>query len=116
MSLNSDGQHNLLATKLFIPRLRSQTILRQRLIAHLNSLLDRRLALVCAPAGYGKTTLLVSWVAQLRDARVAWISLDKEDDESLLFWRYLLSALDLGELSWPLPQADEGRVIRLLST
>jgi LuxR family maltose regulon positive regulatory protein len=62
-----------------------------------------RLVLVSAPAGYGKTTLLSSWIAQ-REPRmhVAWVSLDVDDNDPARFWAYVTAALqtvgaDLGE-------------------
>ncbi len=58
----------------------------------LNGGLDKALILVSAPAGYGKTTLLSSW---LRETRIssAWLSLDKSDNDPVHFLQYFLSAL-----------------------
>src|SRR5919202_1877466 len=57
----------LLGTKLYRPRLRGQLVMRPDLLARLNDLLDpgRKLALICAPAGFGKTTLVAMWLSQL---------------------------------------------------
>jgi ATP/maltotriose-dependent transcriptional regulator MalT len=115
-SWNIDRQHTLLTTKLFLPRLRRQTILRHRLFARLDTLLGRRLALICAPAGYGKTTLLSSWVERWQSEKVVWLSIDREDNEPLNFWRYLLSALEVSDLSVLPSQAEQDRVIRLILT
>ncbi len=56
----------LLQTKLHIPTLRSSYVPRPRLIARLNAGLDGKLTLISAPAGYGKTTLVTEWLADLR--------------------------------------------------
>ena len=58
--------------------------------------LECPLTLVSAPAGFGKTTLLSTWVLSLptEHPRIAWISLDEGDNEPVLFWMYVLTALD----------------------
>ena len=70
----------LLKTKLFVPPARPELISRPRLIERLNEGLDRRLTLVSAPAGFGKTTLLSEWVAGA-GRPVAWLSLDEGDND-----------------------------------
>ena len=82
----------LLRTKLFVPPARTSQITRPRLLELLNGGMDRALILVSAPAGYGKTTLLSSW---LRETRIssAWLSLDIRDNDPLHFLQYFLSAL-----------------------
>jgi LuxR family maltose regulon positive regulatory protein len=82
----------LLTTKLYVPPVRPKLVHRPRLIERLNEGLDRKLALVSAPAGFGKTTLLSEWVAGT-DRPVAWVSLDKGDDDLTRFWAYLITAL-----------------------
>jgi LuxR family maltose regulon positive regulatory protein len=82
----------LLQTKLYIPPTRPELVPRPRLIERLNVGLNRKLTLVSAPAGYGKTTLLSEWVAQIRD-QIAWLSLDKEDNDPVCFWAYVIAAL-----------------------
>ncbi len=86
----------LLATKFFIPSSPHALLHRPRLIALLNMSLECPLTLVSAPAGFGKTTLLSNWVHSLppERTRVAWVSLDEGDNEPVLFWRYVLTALD----------------------
>ena len=81
----------LLATKLHIPPLRSNLIRRPRLIQRLNDGLapDRRLILVSAPAGYGKSTLLSEWVSQV-DLPAAWLSLGAEENTPARFWSYFI--------------------------
>jgi LuxR family transcriptional regulator, maltose regulon positive regulatory protein len=69
---------------------------RPRLIELLNMSLECPLTLVSAPAGFGKTTLLSTWVQSLppERPRIAWVSLDEGDNEPVLFWMYVLTALD----------------------
>ena len=74
----------LVATKLYVPRLRPGVVARPRLLDRLGG---GRLTLVSAPAGFGKTTLLASWLAQAEDGRsVAWLSLDASDEDPASFW------------------------------
>jgi LuxR family transcriptional regulator, maltose regulon positive regulatory protein len=82
----------LLATKLFIPRTQPELVARPRLIKQLKDNLYRKLSLISAPAGFGKTTLASEWVAQCQQP-VAWVSLDQEDSDPGCFLSYLISAL-----------------------
>ncbi|SDS77835.1 LuxR C-terminal-related transcriptional regulator [Microterricola viridarii] len=88
----------ILATKLFAPAPRSQAVDRPRLVDELDAGLrgGRRLSLVSAPAGFGKSTLLSAWVAALRarsGVRAAWLSLDEGDNDPARFLAYLSAAL-----------------------
>jgi LuxR family maltose regulon positive regulatory protein len=87
----------LLGTKLFLPRPRAQLVPRERLTALVDRGLDARLLLVSAPAGFGKTTLVVGRLQAAtqppRAAAVAWLSLDPGDDDPATFWTYVVSAL-----------------------
>jgi LuxR family maltose regulon positive regulatory protein len=82
----------LLSTKLFVPSLRHNRVNRPRLFEWMNRGLDKALVLVSAPAGYGKTTLVSSW---LHDIGVpsAWISLDEADNDPIRFLQYFILAL-----------------------
>lgn len=82
----------LLRTKLFIPRPRSSLVSRPRLTDRLNAGLERKLTLVAAPAGFGKTTMLVEWVPQSLRC-VTWLSLDAGDNDPSRFWGYVISSL-----------------------
>jgi LuxR family maltose regulon positive regulatory protein len=82
----------LLTTKLYIPPVRPDLVSRPHLIQRLNEGLDRKLTLISASAGFGKTTLLSEWAAGT-DRPVAWVSLDEGDDELTRFWAYLITAL-----------------------
>jgi LuxR family maltose regulon positive regulatory protein len=82
----------ILATKLYVPPPRPEAVPRPRLIERLNDGLRCRLTLVCAPAGFGKTTLLGEWVATL-PRPAAWLSLDEGDNDPTRFLSYLVAAL-----------------------
>jgi LuxR family transcriptional regulator, maltose regulon positive regulatory protein len=82
---------HLLQTKFYVPHIRSNQVSRPRLFDLLNSGLDKKLILVSAPAGYGKTTLVSTWLKETAIAS-AWLSLDTEDNDPVRFLRYLLTA------------------------
>jgi LuxR family transcriptional regulator, maltose regulon positive regulatory protein len=82
----------LLATKIHVPITRSRLVARARLVQQLNEALEQRLALISAPAGYGKTTLVSSWVQSLKTP-VAWLSLDEADNDPTRFLSYLVATL-----------------------
>ncbi|HET7088678.1 MAG TPA: LuxR C-terminal-related transcriptional regulator [Anaerolineae bacterium] len=89
-------QHSLLATKLRPPHLRARLVRRPRLTAHLDEALQHRLTLISAAAGSGKTTLLSEWQDAARRQRwpIAWVSLDKGDNDPVRFWSHVTAALD----------------------
>lgn len=86
----------LLQTKLNIPVIRENIVARRRLIKQLNDGLigkngfSRRLTLVSAPAGYGKTTAVLQWLTGL-ELEVLWLSLDEEDNDPVRFMSYLVA-------------------------
>ncbi len=82
----------ILSTKLFIPRPRKNLISRQRLIDRLNAGQDKKLTLIAAPAGFGKTTLLSEWIPRSPHC-VTWLSLDEGDNSPSRFWMYFIAAL-----------------------
>jgi LuxR family maltose regulon positive regulatory protein len=82
----------ILATKLYVPPPRPEAVPRPHLIERLNEGLHRKLILVCAPAGFGKSTLLSEWVATL-PRPAAWLSLDEGDNDPTRFLTYLVAAL-----------------------
>lgn len=82
----------LLNTKLYIPSLRPNLVSRPRLIKILNAVRTRKLTIVSAPAGYGKTTLVSSWALGL-DIPVCWLSLDENDNDLVRFLKYVVVAL-----------------------
>jgi len=88
--------NELFEPKFRLPRLQATLVARERLWSRLDAGLEAqsRLLLLCAPAGFGKTTLLGQWLS-LRRARlplVTWISLDSGDNDPLRFWRYMITA------------------------
>src|SRR6266487_4945782 len=116
------GQDVLLATKLHVPRPRPGFVPRPRLVQALGEGLARRLILVCAQAGSGKTVVLADW-APSGDRPVAWLSLDAADNDPVRFWRHVIAALDQARpgiagrvgplLGPPAPASFEGLVTAL---
>jgi len=82
----------LIATKIQVPRRRSGLLPRQRLVNFFHAHLDRKLILLSAPAGYGKTTLLTEF-AHDTDLPVCWYTLDAFDQDLHAFLEYLISAI-----------------------
>ncbi len=91
----------LINTKFFLPIVRKGRIDRHRLLNQLNKelqqadLFTRKLTLISAPPGYGKTTLAVDWLKSL-SLHTLWLTLDENDNEPVLFLAYFIEAL--GEL------------------
>ncbi|MBL8148201.1 MAG: hypothetical protein JNL34_17630 [Anaerolineae bacterium] len=89
----------LLQTKLHPPRVLAHALARPRLWERLDAAVDSPLIVVSAPAGYGKTTLVSSWI-QYQQAipgsqfTSAWLSLDERDSDLVVFLRYLCASLD----------------------
>ncbi len=79
-------------TKILLPRRRADVLSRPRLLEFLNQHLDRKLLLVCAPPGYGKTTLLVDFAHQT-SVPVCWYSLAPSDADPQVFLEYLVAAI-----------------------
>ncbi|MBW2091233.1 MAG: HTH-type transcriptional regulator MalT [Deltaproteobacteria bacterium] len=117
----------LLATKLFIPRARPDLVQRTRLHEHLNTGLRRKLTIISATAGFGKTTLLSAWCDSILAQKipVAWLSLDADDNDPARFWAYLIGSLgvikkDINEtvlalLSSPNPSPIETVITALIN-
>jgi LuxR family maltose regulon positive regulatory protein len=82
----------ILTTKLYIPPPRPNVVLRPRLTERLNQGLHRKLTLIAAPAGFGKTMLASMWIAGC-GRPAAWLSLDAEDSDPTRFLTYLVAAL-----------------------
>ena len=96
----------LLRTKLYTPPLRRKQVPRPRLIERLNAALvlddkyrglHRKLTLISAPAGFGKTTLVSEWAQAMGEATppiaIAWLSLDESDNDPTRFLSYSIAAL-----------------------
>ena len=82
----------LIRTKLHLPLTRQELVPRPRLQARISEGLRGPLTLITAPAGFGKTTLVASCIAG-RGLPVAWLSLDKNDNQAGRFLNYLVAAL-----------------------
>lgn len=122
----------ILATKLYVPPTRPEFIARPRLVERLNKGLHRKLTLISAPAGFGKTTLVSHWINQnnegrtmkadsiagflhnssfiIHPSRVAWLSLDDGDNDPIRFQTYLVAAFQT-----IMPHLGEG-VLAVLQT
>src|SRR5215217_4468992 len=108
--MNSSGEPDVDPLRLIVkPKLRAlvprhEQVIRPRLLEHLGGASNRRITLVSAPAGYGKTTLLAQWL-QAGDAglSVAWISLDEQDNDQVRLWTHIVEALQLAA-----PEEDFG--------
>ncbi|MFC1923452.1 LuxR C-terminal-related transcriptional regulator [Chloroflexota bacterium] len=87
----------LLTTKLYIPPTRPVLVPRPRLIKQINEGLDRKLTLISAPAGFGKTTLVTEWLDVKNESQVenkiAWLSLDEGDNDPARFLSYFITSL-----------------------
>src|SRR5690242_8354901 len=91
----------VLVTKLFIPPPRPTVVPRPRLIERLNEGPHRKMTLISAPAGFGKTTLASAWIAGC-GRPTAWLSLDEGDNDLARFLIHLVAAVqtiaaDIGE-------------------
>lgn len=101
----------LLTTKLHVPQPHARLLSRPHLIERLQAGLARSLTLIAAPAGFGKTTALASWV-QRAQRPIAWVSLDAGENDPVQFWTYALTALEevhpgLAETSLTMLQAPQ---------
>lgn len=86
------GENPLLLTKMCIPRLHRALVSRTPLLERLTEGMYRKLTLVSASAGFGKTVLLSEWATHCRWP-VAWVSLDSNSNDPTHFWHYLITAL-----------------------
>jgi ATP/maltotriose-dependent transcriptional regulator MalT len=122
-------QNELLKTKLFIPVSKS-SVKRSQLFSMLDNGLQNRLTLVTAPAGFGKSSLIADWIHLNRkserpegnpDYISAWLSLDKEDNDSRRFLTYFTAALQSADrslgsgVSSALETADDINIENLLT-
>ncbi|MBN1935819.1 MAG: hypothetical protein JW934_14210, partial [Anaerolineae bacterium] len=116
----------LLTTKLYIPPPRPALVPRPRLAKRLDEglRLGHKLTLISAAAGSGKTTLLSEWgvgVQRATHQRVAWLSLDEDDNDPARFWTYVIAALQairpqVGQSVLPMLQGTQPPPIRSILT
>lgn len=86
------GAYPLLATRFFLTPLPLTSILRSRLIERLGQGLQVPLTLVCAPPGFGKSSLIRQWIHDQPGLNAGWLSLEASDQDWGLFFRYLVAA------------------------
>ncbi len=111
----------ILTTKLKRPLLRPNLVLRPRLAQLLEQAGERPLTLICAPAGYGKTTVTISWLTAQATGHVCWLSLDEGDNDPVRFWTYVMAALQtavpgVGEQSLALLHSPQSPPFSLVLT
>jgi LuxR family maltose regulon positive regulatory protein len=114
----------ILATKLYIPRLRPNVVSRPRLLERLNEGLHHNLTLISAPAGFGKTTLVSAWVQGL-ERPTAWLSLGAGENDPTAFLTYFITAVQtiapnvgagvMGALHAPQPPSLDAMLTALLN-
>jgi LuxR family maltose regulon positive regulatory protein len=93
---DQDKVEQLLSTKFYIPATRKDLVSRQRLIRPMKDGLRRKLTLISAPAGFGKTTVVCEWIEDFlsnssdedqENNIIAWLSLDEKDNDPVRFHR-----------------------------
>ncbi len=95
---------SLLKTKLYIPQTRPQLVPRPHLLERLNQGVRGKLIVVSAPPGFGKSTLITTWIDHfskngtgndsIQPVDFAWVSLDELDNDPVRFWTYVFAALE----------------------
>ncbi len=90
--MSLDQSKLLIQTKLHAPSVRPDQVARPHLIGMLSGGMDKKLTLVSAPAGYGKTALVSAWLKG-SGTRCAWLSLDSGDNDPMRFLQYLIGAI-----------------------
>ena len=112
-----DRRQSLIVVKTRVPQRRAGLVRRTEIIERLVDDLHRKVTLIQAPAGYGKTTVLMQWAESDPVRRFGWVTLENTDNDPVLLWRYLLLAIQalapgFGDragrlLAQPQPDLDE---------
>ena len=115
----------LLKTKLAIPPIRADLVSRPRLLKKLDEGVNKKLSLLSAPPGFGKTTLLSEWIHK-KKYPCAWFSIDERDNDPISFLTYLVAALQTLDKNWgapalelvqsPRPPSFESAIITLVNS
>lgn len=82
----------LLQTKFLAPAYNPKSVQRERLLKRLSPRHARKMVLISAPAGYGKTTLVAQWLHNYSE-NSCWLSLDQYDNEPQRFWEYFIGSI-----------------------
>src|SRR4051812_49368574 len=118
--------NTLLQTKFYTPHWDTNLVARLRLRARLNDVLQRKLTLISAPAGFGKTMLVSEWLAtypstndEAQRPKFCWLSLDEGDNDPLRFFAHFIAALQpaapmLGQLADLILQASQMPAVETL--
>ena len=109
--LSQNSNIEIIQTKLNRPPVPHDLVARQHLLDRLNGRLNRPMSLVCAPAGYGKSTLVSEWLEHCK-LPFAWLSLNETENDLRLFLSYFLAAVntihpEIGEEILPLLKGQE---------
>ncbi|MCX6048519.1 MAG: hypothetical protein NT075_25730 [Chloroflexi bacterium] len=121
--------NTLLQTKLYRPHWDAALVARPHLVTRLNDALQRRLTLIAAPAGFGKTMLVSEWLASFdapnaefaQPPHACWLALDEGDNDPVRFFAHFMAALQmvapsLGQLAEMLLQAPQLPAVETLMT
>ena len=102
----------LLSSKINVPYSTAEALERPRLYDFFQDSPLKRITIVRAPAGYGKTTLLTQWLKHLQEP-VAWLAIDRADNDPIRYWTYVFSAVakacetDVDQVLAPLLQSQD---------
>lgn len=88
-------EKGFIKSKINIPKVKEKLVNRAELFNKLSEAINYRVTLITAPAGFGKSTLVSSWLTNISyKYYTAWISLDERDSEPLIFWKYIIYSID----------------------
>lgn len=122
MSVDRRTSPPLVVARTRVPAPRPKLVRRERLLERLNDSADRRITLIQAPAGYGKSSVLAQWAESDPLRRFGWLTLEATDNDPVLFVRYILFSLralvpGFADRAWGLlhgPQPDLDALVTLV--